>query len=136
MRKRSRSRELALKALYLLDLGDWDHEGALEEILSVEPKTPGAEIYARALLGGVLGHREEIDGSIQEAAENWDLPRMPVMDRNALRIGVYEMIFQEDVPPKVAMDEAIEMAKRFGSKESGAFVNGILDRIARTRRCC
>jgi transcription antitermination protein NusB len=83
--------------------------------------------YAQALVRGTLDHREEIDGLIRGQADNWRLERMPPVDRNILRLAVYEMLFETDIPKLVVVDEAIELAKKFGSEQSGRFVNGLLD---------
>lgn len=83
--------------------------------------------YARTLVEGALEHREEIDRLIRDQADNWRLERMPAVDRNILRLAIFEMLHQRDVPKLVVMDEAIELAKRFGSEQSGRFVNGLLD---------
>ncbi len=83
--------------------------------------------YGKALVTGTLAHRDEIDGLIREQAEHWRLERMPVVDRNILRLAVYEFLYETDVPKLVVLDEAIELAKRFGSEQSGRFVNGLLD---------
>jgi len=83
--------------------------------------------YARILVEGTIEHREEIDRLIRAQADNWRLERMPAVDRNILRLAVFEMLHQRDVPKLVVVDEAIELAKRFGSEQSGRFVNGLLD---------
>jgi transcription antitermination factor NusB len=89
--------------------------------------------YAVRLFDLVSGHGEEIDETLRRALTRWDLKRLAVIDRCVLRIGVAELLFEPDVPTRVALDEAIEMAKEFGSGESGRFVNGVLDRVARDR---
>lgn len=83
--------------------------------------------YARKLVEGTLDHREEIDRMIRDQADNWRLERMPPVDRNILRLAIFEMLHERDVPKLVVVDEAIELAKRFGSEQSGRFVNGLLD---------
>ena len=83
--------------------------------------------YARTLVEGTLEHQEEIDGLIRDQADNWRLERMPPVDRNILRLAIFEMLYERDVPKLVVVDEAIELAKRFGSEQSGRFVNGLLD---------
>lgn len=88
--------------------------------------------YARTLVEGSLAHRESIDRLVADQADNWRLERMPVVDRNLLRMAVYEMRFQPEVPAVVVIDEAIELAKKFGSEQSGRFVNGILDALRTT----
>ena len=89
---------------------------------------------ACSLVVGVLAERRELDRLIADAAENWRLGRMAIVDRNILRLGAWELAYNPDIPEKVAIDEAIELAKRFGSKESGAFVNGILDRVRQAKQ--
>ena len=87
--------------------------------------------YARKLIGGVLGNMEEINQLISRYAENWRLERMSVIDRNILRLAVFELHYQDDVPTSVAINEAVEIAKRFSSDDSGSFINGILDAMAK-----
>lgn len=89
--------------------------------------------FAETLVWGVLEHKGEIDKLISEAAENWRIDRMNAVDRNVLRIAIFELLYLPDIPPQVSIDEAIELGKRFGTEESGAFINGILDRIAREK---
>ena len=89
--------------------------------------------YTRRLVDGVLLHRDTIDDLLREAARNWDLERMAVVDRNALRIGCYELLYEEQIPMKVAINEAIELGKRYSTEASGSFINGILDRIRRDK---
>ena len=128
MRKRTLARELALKALYQHEL----RGGVpLEELFPAGATGARAEVYgfARELTEGCLANRQMLDELIQRTAENWRLDRMPVIDRNILRIGTYELIFLEDVPPKVSINEAIDLAKKYSTADSGAFVNGILDKL-------
>jgi transcription antitermination factor NusB len=86
-----------------------------------------AFLFAQELVQGTLDHREKIDGMIRGQADNWRLERMPPVDRNVLRLAIYEMLFETDTPKLVVVDEAIELAKKFGSEQSGRFVNGLLD---------
>ena len=90
-------------------------------------QTAAAYDYGRELVSGTLEHREQIDDLIRQQAEHWRLERMPVVDRNILRLAVYEFLYETDVPKLVVLDEAIELAKRFGSEQSSRFVNGLLD---------
>ena len=85
--------------------------------------------YATKLIVGIRRNREEVDGRISTVAENWDLYRMAVIDRNILRVACFEMLHLDDIPPKVAINEAIDLAKKYSTEESGSFVNGILDKI-------
>ena len=137
MRVRTRGRELALQFLYALDLQGPDYrerlDGFLKDELGGKPGEAEASDYARRLVDGVLLHRPAIDQLLTEAAQNWGLMRMAAIDRNALRIGCYEMLHESEVPTKVAINEAIELAKRYSTEQSGAFVNGILDRIRKDR---
>jgi transcription antitermination protein NusB len=137
VRVRTRARELALQFLYVLDVqGPESVEGLdrfLDEELETKPSNEPAREYARRLVEGTMRHRAEIDVLLGEAARNWDLSRMAVVDRNVLRLGCYEMLHEPDVPTKVAINEAIELGKRFSTEQSGAFVNGILDRIRKDR---
>ena len=137
MRIRSRARELALQFLFQLDFQDGDYRRELDVFLDEELRGTGAsedairetKVFARALVDGVIEHREAIDDLLAKTAANWELARMAAVDRNALRIGCYELVFAGDVPTKVAINEAIELGKRFSTAQSGAFINGILDRI-------
>lgn len=86
-------------------------------------------LFAEPLIRGTLQHRDEIDAHIRRVARNWDLHRMAVVDRNILRLAVYEMMFRDDIPPVVSINEAVDIAKRFSTQDSGRFVNGILDKL-------
>lgn len=114
--RRRRARELILKMLFRKDF-----VGALEE----DPSDP----YARQLLQGILAHQNEIDALIEERAEGWRLERLHSVDRNLLRIAIYELLYRKDVPAEVVIDEAVELAKKYSTEKSPAFINGILDRI-------
>lgn len=138
MRKRTQARELALQALYQHDIRKESADtslGDFERLLCESTEDPVVRQYARALLDGVLATIEDLDDRIATAARNWRIGRMAPVDRCILRIALFELLESEDVPPKVAINEAIELAKRFSTEQSGAFVNGILDRIyGETRR--
>jgi len=132
MRKRTQARENALQLLYQLDLRGEEILPDLEEAL--KPGTGDAEVasFARDLLLGYWEHRQEIDRKIEEVAKNWQLKRMAAIDRNILRLATYELLYRADIPPLVTINEAIELAKKFSTKNSGPFVNGILDNIRLT----
>lgn len=133
LRKRTRAREAALQALYQADvLGAESLDGldaTLKWLLDPAETDPSVIEFARALVTGCWEHRAELDRRIRAIAEHWELDRMAIVDRNILRMGAYELLFSSDVPPKVAINEAIDLAKRYSTADSGAFVNGILDRI-------
>jgi transcription antitermination factor NusB len=132
MRKRTRARELALQVLYQIDLRGPATPEELEEMLRDSGKPDDVLDFARVLVRGTLERMEEADSWISEAAEHWDIRRMAVIDRNVLRMAVYEMLGREDIPAKVTINEAIELGKKYSTENSGGFVNGILDRIRRT----
>ena len=129
LRRRTRAREYALHILYMADVAGPEAYEQAGAYLEKETRDPEIREYAWRLIVGVRESREEIDGWIRRTAKNWDLERMAALDRNILRIGIYELLHVEEVPPKVAINEAIEAAKRYSTAQSGAFVNGILDRV-------
>lgn len=129
MKKRTRSRELALQFLYQLDLRGPDLIEELDAFVRQEEADRGTRDFAVALVRGAAEHREPIDTVIQEVAQNWDIQRMAVIDRNVLRMATYELLFCPDIPPKVSINEAIELGKRYSTQNSGGFINGVLDKI-------
>jgi N utilization substance protein B len=137
MRKRTQSREFALKILYAIDItGDGPEEcmTIFWDNLKENKTDPKVKERAQALVRGVSRNLEQIDRLITAHTTNWQLKRMAVIDRNILRCATYELLFAEDIPPKVAINEAIDMAKKYGDKDSGKFVNGVLDKINKTER--
>lgn len=130
---RRQAREQALQLLYQVDLG----QRSLDEAISLfwedeeEPTAPDVVEFARILARGASAQRERIDELISDASINWKIRRMSLVDRNILRIAVFEFIAMDDVPTTVSINEAIELGKRFGTTDSGGFINGILDKIAR-----
>ncbi len=129
MKKRSRARELALQFLYQLDLRGEDLLPEAREFIRGEEKDVEASKFAQRLVEGTFEHRIEIDKMIQDVAQNWNISRMAVVDRNVLRLATFELLHCDDIPPKVAINEAIELGKRYSTSNSGAFINGILDKI-------
>jgi N utilization substance protein B len=128
MSRRSRSRQVAFQILYGDDLNPRASTAASDELLEKRLRSKELIELSRGLVSGVRHHRRELDKLIEKAAENWSLKRMAATDRNILRLGVFEML-HTDAPARVAIDEAVELAKRFGSAQSAQFVNGILDRL-------
>ncbi|MEE9584356.1 MAG: transcription antitermination factor NusB [Candidatus Brocadiales bacterium] len=129
MRKRTRARELALQALYQIEVRGQE---VLEDAISFcVGKAVDEEVarFASELVKGCRGSIDEIDKEITSVAENWELPRMAIVDRCILRLSVYELLFRSDIPPKVSLNEAIELAKKYSTENSGMFVNGILDKV-------
>ena len=131
MHKRTRAREYALQLLYQLDVTHAGCSPAVEEFWAQHRVPAAVETFATDLVQGTVGHQGEIDRLIAAHASNWDIGRMAVVDRNILRLGAYELLYLDDVPPKVCLNEAVELAKRFGDDESSKFVNGVLDAIHR-----
>ena len=103
--------------------------GVEPELPPLSPAEIGLRNFAEPLIRGALKHRDEADELIRKYAENWDLHRMAAVDRNILRLAIYEMLHREDVPPVVSINEAVEIAKKFSTDNSGKFINGILDRV-------
>ena len=128
--ERRKAREVALQFLYQLDLnGDDDPTPHDKEFWARHPVDEDTRVFAEALVRGTKSNQAKIDHALSQFAEHWDIERMAVVDRNILRLAVYELLWTADVPPKVAINEAIEIAKKFGTKESSRFINGLLDRI-------
>jgi len=115
--------------LFQADLTGSSPEEVFREFWSGHEVDDDVRAFAERLVSGVLEHRAALDAVVSESAENWRIERMAVVDRNVLRMGVYEILHLPETPPVVVIDEAIEIAKRFGSLESGAFINGILDDV-------
>lgn len=136
MGKRRKAREFALQLLFQLDVtnkmsGDdsakpmelfWEHTSCKEEIKD----------FSSEIIRGTLAHIEKIDENINKYAENWDLNRMPTVDRNILRFAIYEILYRDDIPLKVSINEAIEISKSYGTEDSARFINGLLDKISKT----
>ena len=128
--KRSKARERALQALYQIDVAATDLEEALGRFWkSFEPVEAEVRGLTEELVRGVAKSRRAVDETIERTSTNWRLDRMARVDRNVLRLAVYELI-RTDVPVKVVINEAIELGKKFGTESSGAFINGVLDRVA------
>lgn len=139
MASRRRAREFVLQALYAADLRSLPPSAALEQLWAEQMETeeltprPAEEeeiAFAQRLTVGVETRLDEIDRLIEGASLNWRLPRMPVVDRNILRLAGFELLACQDIPVSVSINEAVELAKKFGDKDSRSFINGILDRIA------
>ena len=127
MQARRKAREVALQVLYSLNYVTLDVEKAMELFWGnfVAPKAD--KEFAASLIEGTWGHREELDGLIENSSDNWSLTRMSKVDISILRLAVFELIYCEDIPSKVTMNEAIDLGKTFGAENSGSFINGILD---------
>ena len=134
MIRRSRAREVALQLLVQRDANPGVPRSAIEKFVKDRLRDPALITFSTALYDAVLQHISEIDVKLTAAAENWRLIRMAAVDRNVLRLGACELLHPvEETPAAVALDEAIELARRYGAKDSPAFVNGVLDKINKSR---
>lgn len=134
MRKRTRARECALQILYQIDITSDNLEDSLKNYWAENEESQEIKDFAYSIIEGTCQKRQDIDKLITKYAENWTLNRMAVVDRNILRMAVYELLYCSDMPPKVCINEAVELAKKFSDVESGKFVNGILDKIYKERK--
>jgi N utilization substance protein B len=130
MGARSLGRESALQMLFAMEAGGGSPERVIAAYWRETPGDPEGRDFADAAVRGVSDDLDKIDEVIRKASTNWRLERMARVDRNVLRLGTFELLHQGDVPRAVILDEAVELAKKFGSEDSGAFVNGVLDRVA------
>jgi transcription antitermination protein NusB len=128
MGDRRRARELALQMLFHLEFNK-DDERWRKTFWNIHPAAPSVRDFADQIVSGVIQYQKTIDDLIRKHAQHWALERMTAVDRNIMRIGICELMVMEDVPAKVTLNEAIEIAKRYGDEVSGAFVNGILDQV-------
>lgn len=128
MGKRRKARELALILLYQLEFHP-DRRDATESFWAQQSCAPEIREFASSLVQGVQGRLDQIDALIQQVTQHWNLKRIALVEKNILRMGIYELLFREDIPKKVTINEAIEIAKIYGSEDSGKFINGILDRV-------
>lgn len=134
MRRRTKARECALKALYQIEMTKESYADSLARFWEREPE-PDESVreFAGRLVKGVGENIKEIDLTISKYATNWQISRMAVIDRNILRMAAYEILFLDDIPPNVSINEAVDIAKKYGDTDSGKFVNGILDKISKTK---
>ncbi len=128
MTSRRLCREWAVQYLFLRDFNSGDLDRRLTDFWALLRVTPRARPPTEALIRGVLDHLSELDARIQACVDHWDMNRLNGVDRNILRLALYEMLFRPDIPPVVSINEAVDLAKSFSSVESGKFVNGVLDR--------
>jgi N utilization substance protein B len=134
-RAKRRGREAALQMLYFCEVGHASADEAIaahgENELATRLESPQARQFAACLVTGTVSHAEDLDPVVAASAEHWRPERMAIIDRLILRMAVYQLRYMPDVPPSVVINEAIELARRFGGEESGRFVNGVLDAVKR-----
>jgi len=129
MSSRRKAREHAMQLLFQLDLSRENLDPAIDAFIKMQNIKPENGRFAVMLVRGFFEHREEIDRQLEKYSEHWRLSRMSTVDRNILRMAVFELLFYRETPPKVVINEALEVAKKYSTPESVAFLNGILDRI-------
>lgn len=131
MGDRRQARELVLQALFFFDMDRSDPERCLDLFCAnnEEQLTQGIKPFFMALVNGVIENRLKIDSLLNRYSKNWRITRMPAVDRNIMRMAIFEFLNQADIPPSVTINEAVEIGKKYGTKDSGSFINGVLDRI-------
>ena len=129
MGTRRQARELAMQALFYMDIRKDASEETLEYFCGCFCPSKKSRPFFRKLVNGVLETKGQIDSLVERYSQNWNISRMSCVDRNVMRIAVYEMLYCDDIPPKVSINEAVDIGKKFGTQESGAFINGIMDSI-------
>ncbi len=129
MGSRRKARELAVQVLFHLEYNPGDPDEVFHFICENFGPSKSIRPFSKKLVLGVCENEKGLDTLISQSSRNWRLERMSRADRSILRLGVFEIVFMKDIPPKVTIDEAVELGKKFGSQESGAFINGILDNI-------
>jgi len=129
MGTRRQARELAMQALFYMDMRNKASAEMLERFCGDFNPSKKTRPFFLKLVNGVLEAKGELDALIERFSENWDINRMSCVDRNVMRIAVFELLYCNDIPPKVSINEAIDVGKKFGTEESGAFINGIMDSI-------
>jgi N utilization substance protein B len=127
---RRRARAVALQVLYEFDSAGHDVGAALTHLLDDAGLSGEDAVFTRGLVNGVISNREQIDGHVRKFAPAWPLEQIPVVDRNILRLAIFEILLDNSVPVKVAINEAVELAKKFGSDSSSRFVNGVLGSVS------
>lgn len=137
MRKRTRARELALQILYQADVTQANPKDLIDVFFNMDAykdEDPAVKEFCIDLVKNIADKIGALDEAITNYATNWELDRMATVDRNILRLAGFELLYKEDIPPKVAINEAVELAKKYGDLDSGKFVNGVLDKINKTKK--
>lgn len=129
MGNRTKARELAIQILFYMEFAEGSAGELFDLFCNNFKPSKSIRSFSKKLVCGVHENIEYLDGIIRQSSKNWRLERMSVVDRSILRLGAYEILFMHETPPKVSIDEAIELGKKYGAEESGAFINGILDNI-------
>ncbi len=130
MGKRRKSREIAIQVLYQLEMNDIAAKNAIKSFWDTYQPLDDLKEFTNQIIYGVIKHRKRIDQIIAKTSDHWSLDRIAHVDRNILRAGIFEMLYCSDIPVKVTIDEAVELAKKFGTEHSSSFINGVLDKVA------
>lgn len=134
MGSRRQARELSLKILYQLETSGYPLEAVLEDFWGNNIYPAAIRDFAEDLVKGVINHSRDIDEKLSALADNWELNRMAVIDKNILRLAAYEIKYRDDIPAAVSINEALEIAKKYSGLESSRFINGILDKVAKEKK--
>lgn len=134
MGNRRQARELTLQILYEIELSGAPHKEVIDRVIADRHPGEDGAAFVLTLVEGTLRNLKEIDGLITETSSHWKMTRMPAVDRNLLRLSTFELVYLNDIPLSVSINEAVEIAKKFGTGDSAAFVNGVLDKIAEGRK--
>ena len=134
MRKRTLARECALKILYKIEIAKDSVQDSFDDFWLSQEKAEDVRNFAETLVRGTRENVAKLDEVISKYTENWDIKRMAVIDKNIMRLSIFELLYMDDIPAKVSINEAIELAKKYGDVDSGKFVNGILDKV-RKQEC-
>lgn len=129
MRERRKARELVLQCTYANELSGDTIEETTEKLINIAELSDDLKLFTRTLFSTTMRNKDELDAYIKQKSENWEFSRIAILDRLILRIAICEFLYFEDIPSKVSISEAIEIAKKYSTKDSGSFVNGILDAI-------
>jgi N utilization substance protein B len=131
MGKRRKSREVTLQILFQLEFDDSDPDDVINQFWKEQKASRETKDYSRYLIRGITSHQDSIDRIIQSVSDHWRLSRMPIVDRNILRMAVFELLYGEGLAPAIVINEAIEVAKKFSSDRAAQFINGVLDALRR-----
>ena len=131
MGKRRRSREIILKLLYQKELNEQNPEDMLEQFWYEREENEEVKIFVTSIFCGVNESKDELDTWIMKYSKNWDLNRLSIIDKCILRLSVYELLHRKDIPPKVSINEAIDISKKYSNADAGKFINGILDKVSK-----
>jgi len=132
MGRRRRARELAVQVLYHMEFNPDDGSEAFDLVCRNFASSESSRAFSKELVLGVCENREDVDKMIRQSSRNWRIERMPLLDRCILRLAAFEILYRDDIPPKVSIDESVEIGKKFGGEDSSSFVNGVLDNIYNT----